>query len=87
LELFKNAALWAVEKLSSEEIQNHVLTHDDLVIYFDILMSDYVLVNNQINCEDFKSLMTRYDVLKNSSVADVVEKIIDTIAILAPNFE
>jgi hypothetical protein len=87
IEMFKNVANLALTKLEDEEVVSAALSHDDLVIYFEALTSDFAKKHyNNIGCEEFKASLARYDILQAPEVKDLVERIIKTIARLAPNF-
>jgi hypothetical protein len=45
IEMFKLSANLAIAKLSDPVLQDHILAHDDLLVYFDNLISDYAKIH------------------------------------------
>ena len=85
--MFKNTARLALDKLSSPVIAKQALTHDDLIIYFDCLISDYASLHFGVNCEEFKATISKYDLLHDADASEIVEEILDTISKLSPNYQ
>ena len=52
---------------------------DFLLILFDSLFMDYTLINNKIDCEDFKAAISYHDLLKDKEINDQVDKIVKQI--------
>lgn len=38
---------------------------DDITVIYESLVLDYVYINHSINCEDFKALVVKHDLLVN----------------------
>ena len=85
--MFKNVTNLALLKLREKEVLQQVLTHDDLVIYFDALCADFAKLHYDISCEEFKATISKYDILNDSDVQSLTSTIVETIASLAPNFQ
>lgn len=87
VEIFTKSARLALEKLRASEISDEVVSHDDVLIFFDNLLIDYVKLHFGVNCEEFKATVSKYDLLNDPSVKATVDEIIETIISLSPNFE
>jgi len=62
------------------------MTHDDLVVIFDTIAVDLAMIHYEINCEEFKATISKYDLFSESTLQPLIEEIVATIAKLAPNF-
>lgn len=87
IEIFTKSVRLALEKLKAQEIADEVVSHDDVLIFFDNLLVDYVKLHFEVNCEEFKATVSKYDLLNDAAVKTTVDVMIDTIIKLSPNFE
>lgn len=53
----------------------------------DTIMVDLAKLHYDINCEEFKATLSKYELFKDPEVEPLVSKIVDIIAKLAPNFQ
>jgi len=62
-----------------------VLTQDDLLIYFDNMVADYVWLKYNINTEEFKAVVSKYALIKSEEVRGLYEQIVETVVKLTPD--
>ena len=83
--IFKQTVPKAVLRINDKVVLEQVQSCDDLLIFFDHIVADIVFLNNNINIEEFKSLVSKYDILKESSVQGEVNQAVANIVKLSPN--
>ncbi len=77
----------ALEKLADPELKTYAITQDDLVIYFDNMCSDFARLHHDLDCEEFKATVSRYDLLNADENKDLVNQILDTIERVASTLQ
>lgn len=86
IEIFRDVSKQALAKLKDQEIIDSVMSHDDVLIFFDNLVVDYARINYDINCEEFKASISKYDLLNDKELKDLLSEILDTVISISPNF-
>jgi len=86
IEMFRNVASLTLEYLPKPEVVERVLTHDDLVVVFDTIAVDLAFEHYDVTGEEFKATLAKYDLFSEPSLQGLIDKIVDTIAQLSPNF-
>jgi hypothetical protein len=77
----------ALAKLSDPAIVDQVLSHDDLLIFFDNMVADYTYLKFNINIEEFKAIVSKYNLLQSQEIAPLYEHIVTEVVKLSPNIE
>lgn len=77
--MFKECAGKALAKVSDK----HILSIDPMgerdmvILVFDSLLMDYAYISYSVKSEEFRALITKFDLLKDSNVAPLVNQIVD----------
>jgi hypothetical protein len=77
----------ALIKLENPIFAEEELSHDDVLIFFDSILADLALEHFQINCEEFKATVSKYDLLHEGELHSLVDQVIQTIVSLSPNIQ
>ena len=87
IEILQSVIPLAIEKLDNQAIVDQVSSHDDLLIFFDSLVADYTYLKFNINIEEFKAIVSKYDLLKSEEIAPLYQQIVDAVVRISPNIE
>lgn len=85
IEIFQKITPLAIEKLHEQIVRDQVQSHDDILIFFDNILSDFAFLRYQLHSEEFKSIVSKYNLLDDPALSKTVEQIIETIVKLSPN--
>ena len=50
-----------------------------MLIFFDALMVDTVMVNHSVHSEEFRALITKHDLFKDAELGTHIESVVDNI--------
>ncbi len=53
----------ALKEVQMEELSSLIHEKDDILVIYELLVLDYVNINHSINCEDFKAIVSKHDLL------------------------
>lgn len=82
LEIFKSVLKSASEKLLSEPFKKHVTDADEVMVIFDVILTDLALRDHQIHIEEFRALVQAQDVIEKAK-AEVATLIADMSVLMA----
>lgn len=53
----------ALKEVQNEELLDLIKEKDDILVIYELLVLDFVNINHSMNCEDFKAIVSKYDLL------------------------
>ena len=85
LEIFREAKELARTKISEEEVLKTFEDEDDIIIFFDSLMSDYIMLKHGISTREWKANAQSLDFFNSqpaeiTSLLDIFQEVGDKLA-------
>ena len=63
----------ALEEVESEEVRSLIKDKDDILVVFESIMFDKIMLTHHINCEEFKALTSRYHLAEDEEIKRHIE--------------
>ena len=79
IEILKNSSTLALQKVSEESVISSLEDKDEVLIIFDILLVDFVFKNYGIHIEEFKALITSWNLLEDTQGKSIIKNIVEKI--------
>ncbi|CDW72289.1 UNKNOWN [Stylonychia lemnae] len=77
----------ALQKVQEKEVLECILEKDEIIFIYDALVGDYAQLDYQVHAEEFKALISKHQLLKDSQVIAQIDKFVQKLHELNEKYE